>query len=725
MPQPGFFELYPMVQPALPAGAYLLAADHELTATPPNGADGDISIDGSDFTFKIVAPRYTMPPEQILSTFPPANAVGDWRERLPQIVFKRRTLPWERNPDAVVAFDDSTPPWLALVVLAEGEGTLSAAVPVEQCVTPGLHLDGDVDTAQGRYLEVDETLVKRIFPTIEDLRLLCHVRHVDLADTELALGDDDGYLSVVLANRLAQPGPPTAESPTPVAKKYTAYLINLEGQLPELPTIEESETVLEFATEMRDLLSVGLFATADGLGIGADEVVSIDALVMRPAERFLSRAPNASAESNTDDQAVSGTARAAASGLSTNAAGAQVGVVQGAAAGIEHAAAAYAVGPATASLVRADDTREARQWLTGTSMTELGGLAGHLGVFPLVRRLRFPVLTSWDFVCTGDGGFEALMKNLESGMLGTEGTAVDPALRPEIAVTGHVGLSHRTRRGEQARSWYRGPLVPQPTIRVAPNPADGSLPIAHAGDQLRRVVPDGREDVSLACAFEIGRLLALSKPGLVAALMEWRSELFGAARASKLSAELLDTLIAGIGQALLVGKGTLDDLVTNELFIPYIERVPDAIGPRARQFSTARVPDDFEAFRPRDILAGLGLDSVSVRKATSSFGVEGLATLDPTVGEVSTNPLSSSKTDLAAMQQLLGDHAETLAIETLKIIRRDGGVIATDPPPSATPASDTAANDTAANATIEKKPRRPARDELDAFLAQAERNLGG
>ncbi len=39
-----------------------------------------------------------MPPEQILSSFPPANAEGAFGDRLPQIVLKRRTLPWERNP---------------------------------------------------------------------------------------------------------------------------------------------------------------------------------------------------------------------------------------------------------------------------------------------------------------------------------------------------------------------------------------------------------------------------------------------------------------------------------------------------------------------------------------------------------------------------------------------------------------------------------------------------
>ena len=46
----------------------------------------------------VSSPRYTMPPDQILSTFPPAMAEGDFGSRLPQIALKRRTLPWERDP---------------------------------------------------------------------------------------------------------------------------------------------------------------------------------------------------------------------------------------------------------------------------------------------------------------------------------------------------------------------------------------------------------------------------------------------------------------------------------------------------------------------------------------------------------------------------------------------------------------------------------------------------
>src|SRR5690606_20678835 len=144
-------------------------------------------------------------------------------------------------------------------------------------------------------------------------------------------------------------------------------------------------------------------------------------------------------------------------------------------------------------------------------------------------------------------------RNLDVGLLGTlpaQRTAADrppcanppagdappptevarPA--PELAETGHVGLPHLTRRGEPLRAWYRGPLTPHVMVRDRdPDTEDGRRPLAHTSDQLRRVVPDGREDLSLAAAFEIGRLLALSHPAIVAALMRWRREQFGAARA--------------------------------------------------------------------------------------------------------------------------------------------------------------------------------------------------
>jgi hypothetical protein len=630
VPTPGFFELYPKARPALPAGTYVLAADHDLVATPPHNADGTLAVDGSDFTFKILSPRYTMPPEQILSTFPPASAVGDWRERLPQIVFKRRTLPWERNPSADQPFNDATPPWLALIVLAEGEGTLSGDVPVSQCVTPGVHLDGDADTATGKYLEVRQSIVQKIFPTPDDLPLLCHVRKVDLSDTELALGDDDGYLAVVLSNRLPQPGPPKEEGGEPTSVRYTAYVVNLEGQLGILPTQEQTENTLDFVVSMPELLQVELFT--------GPPHAPIDVITMKGPQ-------------------------VAAGGKAIGAGPASGVTAYAAPNGVERAAASYATGPSRNLPAAADDARPVRQWASGVGLGEIGQLAGHVLV-PLEPTYRFPVLTSWDFVCTGDGGFERLMNHLDSGMLGTVDESTPAALTPEIAVTGHVTLAHKTRRGEPTESWYRGPLVPQPTDRTQPA-EDGSLPLAHTGDQLRRVVPDGHEDVSLAAAFEIGRLLALSKPGIVSGMLAWREELFGAARVQRLGAELFGDIVAGLPDALLAGKRTLEDLIASRLLVPYAEAVPDRLAPRARSFPTARVPDEVARLGAEQVLAGMAIDAHQLRAAVDGAGLAGLGTLAVHVEAAPANSLSASAAELAVVRNAFEAHLDQLAAEAL------------------------------------------------------------
>ncbi len=645
MPSPGFFELYPSIRPALPAGAYLLAADHDLVATPPQNANGQMAVDGSDFTVKIISPRYTMPPDQILSTFPPAGAVGDWRERLPQIVFKRRTLPWERNPNPAAPFGDNTPPWLALVVLAEAEGALSPEVDVSQCVTPGRQLAGDADTARGRYLEVRNSIVQRIFPTIEDLGLLTHVRKVDLSDTELALGDDDGYLAVVVGNRLPQPGPPAAPGGPATSLRYTAYVVNLEGQLDLLPTEEVSGPVLDFKVSMPELQALELLARPPD--------APLDVMVMQGPPALLQAGGRGDADGPKGTNATP--ARAAASVTSF-----------GAAAGVEAASAGFSLGPAVGAVVSDDAARSARRWATGESLADLAGASGFLEVVYQEPTHRFPVLLSWDFVCTGEGGFERLMNELGSGMLGTGAEDADPALQPEVAVTGHISLSHRSRRGEPTQSWYRGPLVPQPTARTLPK-ADGTLPLAHTGDQLRRVVPDGHEDVGLAAAFEIGRLLALSKPGFVAAVAAWREELFGAARAQAIGGELVEDVLPGFGQALVEGKRRLEDLLATDLLLPYAAQVPDAVGPQVREFATARVPDDIDELSAFDAMEGLGLSLDEVARVTDQLGIGGLGTIAVEVAEFPTGPLSEAPAEVGLLRSTLDAHLDDLVTDALEL----------------------------------------------------------
>jgi len=381
----GRFSLHSNVLPRAKAGRYLVRVDQDYQQVP-HSASSQL-----DAQLEIVAPRWTLSPDQVVSTFPPNQSAGAFSTRLPQIVLRRRSLPWERR----VKDQSEQTPYLALVVIADGEGQLKTGLPIAQCITPNVTLIGTFnDATVGDALTVTWETIRRVFPTIDDARLLAHIRQVDLTDTELALGDDDGWLAVVIANRLPQPG-----------TRYTAYLINYEGQGNRL---------------------CPPFMPAEGNPFPPPPPA--------PGEPALS------------------------------------------------------------------------------------------------AQLTFPVLAHWSFTCTGSGDFQSLVQDLDVGLIGTlPGPGAFSGRKPppppgrptEVLETGHVGLDHRTRDGEPDRVWYRGPLTPYPGTRDQLD-SDGKLPLLHTSDQARRIGEDGRTDLTLAAGFEIGRLLALGEPSVVAELLLWR-----------------------------------------------------------------------------------------------------------------------------------------------------------------------------------------------------------
>lgn len=135
------------------------------------------------------------------------------------------------------------------------------------------------------------------------------------------------------------------------------------------------------------------------------------------------------------------------------------------------------------------------------------------GFIVLIRPMaRLVLLHSWAFTCEGNGTFRELMQHLNVGMIGQ----VASDSRVQVADTGHIAVDVTNRVGAPERAWYRGPLVPAPLTR------DPSGPY-HSADQARRIAADtGAEDVSYACAFEVGRLLAAADARLGQELMRWR-----------------------------------------------------------------------------------------------------------------------------------------------------------------------------------------------------------
>jgi hypothetical protein len=597
----GHFILRSYAKPPITAGRY------QLHATQPSSG---VEVEAHDGQVYVSSPRYVMPPDQILSTYPPAMSEGDVGGRLPQIVLKRRTLPWERRPDPARPRDEVPPiPWLALVVIAEGEGSVSPEPrPVAECITlgaPPLPDPTDADSATGYYLSVTQTVVDKVFPTIEDLPLLVHVREVDISDTELGAGDDDGFLAVVLANRLpiAVPQPDGQGGTISKPVKYLACLVNLEGQLGALPTTQVTDDVLVLTEAVQDvrLLTYQSAAHADHVVMGTG------------VANLATKAPAGPLAAGATLQA-----RAVAPAAPSTAAGTWTA-----------AAAAPVAQPAA--------TR-------GTDAIRLemaGGFAVDFEWFVTEKTYRFPVLAHWSFTSVNEGDFRSVAQALDVGLIGTQfGTVLDstgehanepdPAdpprpTGPEVAATGHVALPQTTRRGDPGSAWFRGPLTPHPTER---DPV--STPPTHISDELRAVTPDGREDVSHAAAFEIGRLLALSQPSLVSALTRWRGEQFGAARAAAVGELLSKQTVFELGDAL---RGTLGRALGLELLVRGGVAAGDVVGP-SRPLADPGAPIELTGSLDQVVATGLGLDLGALQQAAGTMGMaHAVAATPPVVAE--------------------------------------------------------------------------------------------
>jgi hypothetical protein len=626
MVAPGTFILHDAVRPAVPDGAYELSVTQDLN--PPGQ-----SVDALDKHLVVSGPRFTLPPDQPLSFYPPTDAVGDFSTRLPQIVLRRRTLPWERYIDA----GEPTLPWLALVVLADGEGQLTTGQPVD---TTSLS-DPDLRDSDTRdVLTVTQRVVTQVFPTKQDLPWLCHVREVDLSDTELALGDDDGWMAVVLANRVPQPG-----------LKYTACLISLEGHGDDLPTKEvpaDSFTNLTVYT-VSEIAAAAIAQRTNERTV--DATLSAEGLTAAAAAAAAeARAPDA--ERVTPPTLVGARAPATTPAVPRDAWSS----------------------PALPGAVAAGQQAGARAsgFITG-SISVAGLSINPVFLDPQDRLIAFTVLKHWSFTCDQGGDFESLVKALDDGMLGTLPTPAPaattpgtppgpPSSRPDPVVTdtGHVEAEAISRRGDQTTAWYRGPFSPRQIVRTQPDET-GVLPLMHTADQGRRVGPDGREDLSLAAAFEIGRLLVVAQASVVAALLAWRQSGYASSRVQQilglpevLNAQLLNiyeqrraVFSAGVGATVLGGLGAGDAARLGPVR-PLTDPGPDLV--TTGDLATT-------------VASGFGLDASAVQRVLQTGpGVPGL---DPSVtASTLTSTLSAlGPGDFAAARSALAAHVNTLVIQ--------------------------------------------------------------
>lgn len=240
---PGDFVLWDRVTPPLQQGLYQLNITQDISSVP--------NPPQTERFFKISGPRWGLDATQIHSVYPPKNSQSASNVFLPMAVLGRRTLPWEISifddvPSTSAPDNESEYPYMALLLLTEDEFKPDdnpkrdkLSVVYDSSSFNNLEpqpADMDVD-----YIRVKKSTLLRNLPTLEEMRLLAHVRQISMEDKAALGNDDDGWFAVVMGNRV----------PAQANTKYHACLVSLEGRLDYIPEYTHPDVLLDSATVSR------------------------------------------------------------------------------------------------------------------------------------------------------------------------------------------------------------------------------------------------------------------------------------------------------------------------------------------------------------------------------------------------------------------------------------------------------------------------------------------
>jgi hypothetical protein len=181
------------------------------------------------------------------------------------------------------------------------------------------------------------------------------------------------------------------------------------------------------------------------------------------------------------------------------------------------------------------------------------------------QRIRLVMLGAWEFTASkAPGSFRQLMIDVtEKGggvkLLQAPGKIEDVAnsTTKEALEIGYVALANDMRIGEKSTSWYRGPCVPAPTRQNT-----DYAPYHYSDHAIQYDPQTGIFDQSYACAWQVGRMLALSDSAFAQSLYDWRRSYLMALQSSNERATVEQKLAPALlmGQAQTTGKGAVGQL---------------------------------------------------------------------------------------------------------------------------------------------------------------------
>jgi hypothetical protein len=214
--QPAKLEFLQFHLPGLLPGDYTVAVSQTLSSTDSGKPINTDNKFETQLAFSVAGERLLLKPLHIQAVFPPEGSLLDHANILPHLVLTRSTAPWER----LAKPDDPESPWLALLLIEEGEECTTSTVKLSDLakrIPRFIPEPGEDPKASVTLLELPAqgTAVQSL-PTLAELKLLCHVRR-----SKDAAGNEGPEQAVVVGNRLPAKG-----------VRSTVHLVSLEGRYP-------------------------------------------------------------------------------------------------------------------------------------------------------------------------------------------------------------------------------------------------------------------------------------------------------------------------------------------------------------------------------------------------------------------------------------------------------------------------------------------------------------
>ena len=252
----------------LPSGSYTIEVTHELQGAPEKVQYSKQQI------FTVRGPEFVIDANTVMQVYPPNGASDIYDHRVPFLVLADPGLPWERS--LVPKSPPSTkknplPPWLALVLFAEGEIYLQGATnspvattqvsdllkvdPKSETLKPTLPADWvspELMQSQCKTITIPGATFNSVMPLKTELPFLAHCRAVNSPH------EDQLLHSVLLGNRLPLANT-TTKPPTP--RRYFAHLVSLEGFADYLgPAPQKTIPTKPNSKDLMDVQMVSLYS---------------------------------------------------------------------------------------------------------------------------------------------------------------------------------------------------------------------------------------------------------------------------------------------------------------------------------------------------------------------------------------------------------------------------------------------------------------------------------